>query len=175
MKTPTSPAALRVARTLTELSVFDVAEFVGIPRRAIAATEAGLSSTNDHNVRLIEFYEEKGIEFLGDLTFGRNVGRAGARWKSPTNLDATDIKQFHASQSGLMFRAARALLGVTQADLAKLADLRGNAIGKVEASEPWPTVIDKLRKHYEANGVEFLGWTDARTGLLYGVGARWKV
>ncbi|MDP9809878.1 DNA-binding XRE family transcriptional regulator [Rhizobium tibeticum] len=153
----------------------DVAGFVMIPRRAIAAAEAGLSSINDHNVRLIKFYESKGIEFLGDLTFGQDVGRAGARWKSPKNLDATDIKQFHASQSGLVFRAARALLGIKQADLAKRSDLRGNAIGKVEAGEQWPTVIDRLRRFYEANGVEFLGWTDARTGLLYGVGARWQV
>lgn len=175
MKTPTSPAALRVARTLTELHLSDVAEIVGIPRRAIAAAEAGVSGFNDHNVRLIEFYESKGIEFLGELTFGKDVARAGARWRSPTNLDIVNIEQYHVSNSGVSFRAARALLGVKQAEIAKRAGLKSNAIGKVEAGEPWPSVIDKLRKFYIESGVEFLGWSDAQTQLHYGVGARWAV
>lgn len=175
MKTPTSPAALRVARTLTELSLSEVAEIVRIPRRAIAATEAGVSVFNDHNVRLIEFYESKGIEFLGELTMGKEVARAGARWRVPADRDTVDIGEYHAVHGGVSFQAARALLGLKQTQTAERTGLKSSAIGRVEAGEPWPSIIDKLRKFYIKSGVEFLGWCDAHTQLYYGVGARWGV
>jgi DNA-binding XRE family transcriptional regulator len=175
MKTPTSPAALRVARALTELPLSEVAEIVLIQRRAIAAVEAGVSVFNDHNVRLIEFYESKGIEFLGELTFGKNVARAGARWRSPGDLDTVDLGKYRVVNSGVYFQAARALLGLKQTQIAERAGLKSSAIGRVEAGEPWPSIIDKLREFYIKSGVEFLGWSDAHTQLHYGVGARWAV
>lgn len=173
MKTPTSPAALRVARSLTRLHVSEVSEIVEIPRRAIAAVEAGESSVNEHNVRLLEFYESRGIEFLGELKFGKDVARAGARWVAPEKVDFIDSEEYHTEKTGLSFAAARSLLGLKQADVAEKSDVSVNAIVKLELGQPWPSSLEKLRKFYIDRGVEFLGWSDVRTQYYYGVGVRW--
>lgn len=129
---------------------------------------------NEHNVRLLEFYESRGIEFLGELKFGREVARAGARWRAPSNVDFTDGEQYHTEKAGTSFAAARNLLGLKQSQVAAESGLASNAIGKLETGQPWPSAVEKLRAFYIDKGVEFLGWSDARSQLNYGVGVRWQ-
>lgn len=174
MKTPTSPAALRVARSLTRLHVSEVSEIVEISRRAIAAVEAGESSVNEHNVRLLEFYESRGIEFLGELKFGKDVARAGARWVGPEKVDLIDSEEYHTEKAGVSFAAARNLLGLKQGQVAATSGVSLNAIGKLETGQPWLSSFETLHKFYLSSGVEFLGWSSVRTQLFYGVGVRWR-
>ncbi|WP_162246978.1 helix-turn-helix transcriptional regulator [Rhizobium sp. Root1220] len=145
-----------------------------IPRRAIAAVEAGESSVNDHNVRLLEFYESKGIEFLGELTFGKDVARSGARWIAPEKIDFIESEEYHTEKTGVSFAAARNLLGLKQAEAEARSGVSLNAIGKLETGQPWPSSLEKLHKFYLNSGVEFLGWSSVRTQLFYGVGVRWR-
>jgi hypothetical protein len=147
---------------------------VGFPRRAIAQAEAGLSYNNDHNVRLVEFYQSRGIEFLGDLAFAKDVLRAGARWTAPTAPDHADLAGYQGTTNAISFQAARALLGLKQAEVAEQSGISKNTISKLELGEVWPNLVEQLRDFYVGSGIEFLGWTNANTNVIYGAGVRWS-
>lgn len=145
-------------------------------RKAIAAAESGTSKVLEHNVQLIQFYEAEGIEFVGDLSFGKDVGRSGARWKAPGDLfaDASDRTGFHSEKFGTSFSAARSLLDLKQSEIAERASLPPSTVSALETGTPWPSSSAILRDFYVNQGVEFLGWGDAGSGLFYGVGVRWS-
>lgn len=175
MKTPTSADALRVARALLGVSIRELEPRVKLSRKAIAAAESGISTNVEHNVRLIEFYEAAGIELLGDLSFGKEVGRAGARWRAPDgNPPYTDELSFHTEKFRNSFAAARGLLGEKQSVIAEEARLPVTTVSSLELGHLWQAPSESLRRFYVDRGVEFLGWPDAqRSNTYYGVGVRW--
>jgi len=141
-------------------------------RKAIAAAESGTSSVLEHNVRLIHFYEAEGIEFLGDLSFGKDVGRPGARWKAPPD-HKSEKSEFHTEKFRTSFAAARGLFGVMQSVIAEQARLPVSTVSSLELGSLWPSSSATLQKFYMDRGVEFLGWEGPTPGLYYGVGVRW--
>lgn len=129
----------------------------------------------DLNLQLIDFYVAQGIEFLGQASIGTKASRAGARWIAPESpaLLGPDRDQFHAESSGMSFRAARALLNKTQNEVATESGLSTTAVKGLEMGHDWSASSRIMQDYYERSRVEFLGWSDARTRLFYGVGVRW--
>lgn len=175
MKTPTSPDALRVARALLRLSQRDAAAAAGMTQKALSAAESGKNSLLETNLQLIAFYEERGLEFLGEARIGRELARAGARWRAPAPDDAVPhaVSAFHAESHGVSFLAARSLLNIEQNEIAGSASLAVKTIRALERGAFWPDPFARLRRFYEGQGVEFVGWGDVATSRFYGVGVRW--
>lgn len=65
-------------------------------------------------------------------------------------------------------RAARALLGWSQADLAKKSGVSITVIARVETAvvDARISTIMALLNCFEANGIEFVGGSDDRTGVI---------
>ncbi|KPH05024.1 XRE family transcriptional regulator [Rhizobium acidisoli] len=178
MKTPTSADALRAARALLGVSIRDLEPRVGLMRKAIAASESGNSTILEHNLKLIEFYEAEGIEFLGDLSFGKKVGRPGARWRAPDDRSLSSLAasglNYHTERFRNSFAAARALLGDKQSVIAKATRLPATTVSSLELGQLWQNPSETLLQYYIERGVEFLGWQDAvRPNVYFGVGVRW--
>lgn len=175
MKTPTSADALRVARALLGLSQRDAAKAAEIAQKALSAAESGKNSLLETNLQLISFYESRGIEFLGEARIGKEIARAGARFRGPTgpHTVTSEAAEFHSESYGISFLAARSLLNKEQAYIAERSGLPLKTIRALEhgATRSEPTA--QLRKFYEGAGVEFTGWGDVATGRYYQVGVRW--
>jgi transcriptional regulator with XRE-family HTH domain len=174
MRLPAPPEALRVARALTAFSQQDAADRAGITRRYISTAETSESMLNI-NLVLVDFYVTQGIEFLGTATIGGEVVGAGARWRAPTSPDgpAKDRSLCRAEDLGISFRAARALLNMTQNLVADETGLPVASVKALERGEHWFAAAKSMQEYYERNHVEFLGWSDAATKRFYGVGVRW--
>ena len=174
MKTPTSAAALRAARALLGVSIRELEPRVKLLRKAIAAVEAGTSTTLEHNIRLIHFYEAQGIEFLGQLSFGVEVKMAGARWKAPQTASSSPDKAFRSEKFRNSFAAARGLIGSKQSAVAKATRLPATTVSSIELGHVWQAPSETLRRYYVELGVEFLGHPDpTNPSLFYGVGVQW--
>jgi len=69
-------------------------------------------------------------------------------------------------------KAARALLGISIADFAKLAGIGFTTLVRLESSDGVPSgnirTFEAVQKAFEAAGVEFIGTPDK------GAGVRWK-
>lgn len=174
MRLPAPPETLRVARALTTFAQQKVAELAGITRRYISNAETS-ESMFELNLQLVDFYVAQGIEFLGQASIGTEVSGAGARWLAPKSpaLLGKDRDQFHAESLGISFRAARALLNQSQNEVAFEAGLSIAAVKGLETGNDWVASSKAMQDYYERNRIEFLGWSDARTRLFYGVGVRW--
>ena len=125
---------------------------------------------------LVTYYQREGIEFLGEGAIGERVRRSGAKWISPGGPSGTEhtVKKFHSEPNDVSFRAARALLGKEQSEVAELAKLGVDAVKGLERGDNARRSYDVLRQWYEEQGVEFTGWGDIATRQFYGVGVRWK-
>jgi transcriptional regulator with XRE-family HTH domain len=70
-------------------------------------------------------------------------------------------------------KAARALLGISIADFAKLAGIGFTTLVRLESSDGVPSVnirtFEAVQKAFEQAGVEFIGTPDK------GAGVRWKL
>ena len=170
--------ALRVARHLTGLSQRDVEQRTRVARKSLIAAETEGSSRPTTLTRLRSFYEASGIEFLGtiDVASAKTSG-IGARWRLPEKIppSVSQLEAVHSERSGLAFAAARALLGLKQSEVVRLARMPATRIRSLETGvERDRTAQTRLRMFYEQQGVEFLGWGDVTRDLFYGVGVRWK-
>lgn len=175
MKTPTSADALRVARALLGLSQRDAAKAAEMTQKALSAAESGKNSLLETNLQLISFYESRGIEFLGEAKIGKEITRAGARFRGPPapHSDISGASEFHTESRAISFLAARSLLNKEQAYIAEKSGLPLKTIRALEHGATWSEPTAQLRKYYEGAGVEFTGWGDVATGRFYGVGVRW--
>lgn len=175
MKTPTSADALRAARALLGFSQREAAQAAKMTQKALSAAESGKNSLLETNLQLIAFYEKEGIEFLGEARIGKEIVRAGARWRGPSapHTELSDTSAFRAQDYGVAFRAARFLLNREQAEIAEASGLPLKTLRALEHGASLPEPHAKLRKFYEDAGVEFMGWGDVATDRFYGVGVRW--
>jgi transcriptional regulator with XRE-family HTH domain len=174
MRLPAPPETLRVARSLTALTQQKVAELAGVTRRYISNAETS-QSMFELNLQLVDFYVAQGIEFLGQASIGNKTSHAGARWLAPESpaLLGKASDRFHVEKLGISFRAARALLNKTQNEIVAETGLSIAAVKGLETGNDWLDSSKTLQDYYEGNRVEFLGWSDARSRLFYGVGVRW--
>jgi len=65
-------------------------------------------------------------------------------------------------------------MGTEQTEVADALGIRVAVMRDLERGKPSAPFQDKLRKWYEAKGIEFVGWGDVSTGKYYGVGVRWS-
>jgi len=122
---------------------------------------------------MVDFYVSKGIQFLGQASIGHEIAGVGAKWAAPDGpVRGEALRELKASVIPLPFRAARALLGKEQAEVASSAGLSVAAVKGLEAGKAWVDSTQALVRYYETEGVEFTGWGDPTSGKYYGVGVR---
>lgn len=175
MRIAAPPDALRVARALMNLSQRAAAEAAGVPQRYLTVVETSYSRIGT-NLELVDFYSAAGIELLGDFSIGKEVARAGARWSGPSSRDVgkAEKTRFHAEETRVSFRAARALLNKGQDEIAGLAGLSRATVKSLELGKAWEESHRALLAFYENVGIEFLGWGDPVANLYFGIGVRWS-
>ncbi|WP_245509904.1 XRE family transcriptional regulator [Rhizobium laguerreae] len=143
-------------------------------QKSISAAETSKSVLLETNLNLVDFYSSKGILFLGAGTVGEEVFRSGARWIGPDAPgDGTVLSMFHGEKNEVSFRAARALLNKTQAQVAEAANLTVDVVKGLESEARARGPHQALKEWYQHEGVEFTGWGNVSTGKFYGVGVRW--
>jgi DNA-binding XRE family transcriptional regulator len=95
-------------------------------------------------------------------------------------LDIVAISRFFGSMTVLIpqeaLRVARALLDLSQSEVAEGAKLAKKTVQRSEAG-PLSTAraSGRLQEFYEKQGVAFLGLVDLATGKVSGAGARWRM
>ena len=173
-----SSEALRAARNLARLSQRELEHAAEIARSSIVAAESPNAPSSPTMVRLRNFYENRGMEFIGNVDVATGIAeRLGVRWRMPAMIpqDFKTDDNFHTEPSGLAFGPARGILNLKQSEIAELSGISEHKIRNLEMSRPTDELTSKaLRRFYEANGIEFLGWGDVSRGVFYGVGVRWK-
>ncbi|WP_259672018.1 helix-turn-helix transcriptional regulator [Rhizobium sp. NZLR8] len=156
------------------LSQRAAAEAAGVPHRylTIVETSDGRIGTN---LDLVDFYSSAGIEILGEATIGKEIARAGARWSGPSSQDVgkAEKAKFHAEDTRVSFRAARALLNRGQEEVAALTGLSRATVKSLELGKAWEESHRTLLAFYESVGVEFVGWGDPVANRYFGIGVRW--
>lgn len=176
MKVPAPADALRVARALLGISQRTAAERAHIVQKSVSAAENGKNIQLDTNLALVAYYQSEGIEFLGEAKVGESIRRSGARWASPEVSSPFEMNnpRHRAELTDVSFRAARALLGKEQMEVADLTGLSVDAVKGLERGDRARRSYDVLRTWYEDQGVEFTGWGDVATRKFFGVGVRWR-
>lgn len=174
-----SSEALRAARNLARLSQRELEHAAEIARSSIVAAESPNAPSSPTMVRLRNFYENRGMEFIGNVDVATGIAeRLGVRWRMPSRIppDFETDGKVHTEASGLAFAPARGMLNLKQSKLAELSGISEHKIRNLETGRPTDEHSHKaLRSFYEENGIEFLGWGDVSRGVFYGVGVRWKV
>jgi transcriptional regulator with XRE-family HTH domain len=148
-------ASLRAARNLLGLSQVDVEAMTGIERRMIGRIEGGRWKLAPRAAfKLQDAYEKNGVEFL-----------------KPNDLIACGIRFRHSGQfdafKSAQLRAARAMLGLSQSELAALSGLDKSFIARLEQNKVEAVSIIRLEKlidRLSALGVELTPATD-RNGV----------
>lgn len=165
------PDALRAARALVGLTQTQLAAFIGVSRKSLAACETGSGATLKTIAALRDYYELSGIELLGTVNLTTNeVEGAGARWKVPERHNSYE-RGWRLLASGISFDAARVLLGLEQQEVARGAGLTPRQIGNLESGRSFTRKgHDRLRGFFEESGVEFLSLE--ANSLYFGVGVR---
>lgn len=158
-----------------KLSQRSAAEAARVPHRYLTIVETS-DSRIVTNLDLVDFYAAAGIELLGEASIGKAITRAGARWTAPSSPDVSKAakEKFHAEDTRVSFRAARALLNKGQDEIAELAGLSRATVKSLESGKSWEGSHQTLLSFYESAGVEFTGWGDPATGKYFGVGVRWN-
>lgn len=176
MRVPAPADALRVARALLDISQRVAAERANVLQKSVSAAESSKTVLLETNLALVDYYRAAGIVFLGECRIGETVVRSGARWsgpEGPTQFAAADAA-VHAEITDVSFRAARALLGLEQTEVARLADMGVDTVKGLERGDGGGRHYGLLRGWYEKRGVEFTGWGDISTRKFFGVGVRWR-
>ncbi|MGO6791071.1 XRE family transcriptional regulator [Rhizobium ruizarguesonis] len=152
------------------------AERAKIVQKSLSAAENSKSVLLETNLALIDYYRAQGIVLLGDGVVGDQVRRSGAMWSAPEGpaTSALGDTVFHTEATDISFRAARALLGKEQAEIAELSNIGVDAVKGLERGRDAGRSYAILRGWYEEQGVVFTGWGDIATRRFYGVGVRWK-
>ncbi|MGO7661643.1 XRE family transcriptional regulator [Rhizobium ruizarguesonis] len=156
------------------LSQRAAAEAAGVPHRYLTIVETSDARIGT-NLELVDFYSAAGIEFLGELSIGKEIARAGARWSGPSSQDVgrAEKARFHAEDTRVSFRAARALLNRGQDEIAGLTGLSRATVKSLELGKAWEESHRRLLAFYESVGIEFVGWGDPVANVFFGIGVRW--
>lgn len=175
MRIPAPPEALRVARALLGVSQRVAAQRAAVTQKSVSAAETGKIILFETNIALVDFYKSQGIEFLGEGPIGEKIRRAGAAWACPAGPAHVrgDVTQYHTEMAEISFKAARALLGLEQSQVAASAGVSIDAIKGVERGDGRGRSYDELRRWYEEQGARFTGWSDISSRSYFGVGVRW--
>ncbi|MDO1585630.1 XRE family transcriptional regulator [Rhizobium oryzicola] len=152
------------------------AERAHVMQKSVSAAESGKTVLVETNYALVDYYRSAGIVFLGEGQIGEEVQGAGAKWsgpEGPTHIPLAEA-DFHLERVDVSFRAARALVGKEQAEVARSAGISLDALKSLEKNVMRQSSYSKLRQWFEDQGVEFTGWGDISTQTFVGVGVRWR-
>lgn len=151
-------SCLLAARTLLGMSQPDVEAQTNVERRTIGCIESGkLKLVPREAFTLQSLYEKQDVEFLAPPL----EEKWGVRWKSPGRIDP-----FRSAQ----FRAARAILSLSQREMAALSGIDKNFISRLETDKPRAVSMDTVQRlviFIHESGVEL---TEA--GALFGAGVQ---
>jgi transcriptional regulator with XRE-family HTH domain len=173
MKPLVPPAALRVARALLGKSQVEISKAAGVALASLRAVETGTRSVPEANARLRNFYEDRGIEFLGLIDIGSGVATGvGARWRDPeTSSPQPQKEKLPSIEHEVSFGAARAYLALNMKDVTGATGLTERTLRAVESNQPVDSADRRrLVVYYRSLGVRLLGRRDADSGLYLGVG-----
>ncbi|MBW9113858.1 helix-turn-helix transcriptional regulator [Rhizobium cauense] len=148
------PGALRAARALMGLTQTQAAGAIRISRASLAACETGSVDTTLKTIAALrEFYQGRGIKFLGRTDWAQNVVHgSGAYW----HYQAAVLRRLPLPKER-NFSAARALLGLERREAADGAGLTSRQVGNLENGGSFTKKShDCLRDFYVGRGVEFL-------------------
>lgn len=176
MRVPAPADALRAARALLDISQREAAANAGIMQKSVSAAETSKGISLETNLALVDYYRRQGIEFLGEGIIGESIRRSGAKWIGPESPAGISINETlpHAETTDISFRAARALMGLNQFEVADRSSLTIDVVKGLERGINARRSYDSLRQWYEAQGIEFTGWGDVSRRMFFGVGVRWK-
>lgn len=146
-------------------------------QRSVSAVENSKIVLLETNLALVDYYRSEGIVFSGECRIGDVINRSGAMWASPDGPSTAALAgtDFHTEHTDVSFRAARALLGKEQAEIAELAKISIDTIKGLERRGHGDRSYNVLRRWYEEQGVQFTGWGDTASQKYYGVGVRWHI
>ena len=147
---PISPEQCRIARVLLNLSQAELAEAAHVARATLADFERGTRVPTHNNVQAIRtVLESAGIAFIP-----ANERGSGARLCVAPNVGATDESTISPEQC----RAARAVLNLSQTELAGAAGVGRSTVSDFEGASRRPNSanLTALRDALEAAGVAFI-------------------
>jgi transcriptional regulator with XRE-family HTH domain len=161
-------AQLRMARAALNWTVRDLAKAAGLHRNTIINIETGRRQGDSATLAKIDkVLTRAGIEFLEENDGGPGVRLSGRLQKTPSILTVS-IRQV---------KAARALLGWSQEDLAAAAGVSVPTVKRLEAGQGVlggrAETGRKIRTAIEAAGVEFIHEKDGGPGVRLGK-RRWR-
>ncbi|MBY5565958.1 helix-turn-helix transcriptional regulator [Rhizobium leguminosarum] len=153
------PDLLRAARCLLGYTQTGIEDLFKLKSRSVYTLEAGRYKLTPRFAYLLkEKYEEEGVEFTDA---GSDFGQ-GIRWRVPGRKDP---------YRRAMLPAARGLANLSQAQLAKIADVDQKFIARLELDD-FEAVsrvkLDRLEAALKARNVEFTSETTS-----FGAGVRW--
>lgn len=145
-------------------------------QKSIVQAEDPCSERFELNVTLVNFYADRGIEFLGETTFGGPIFRPGARWRIPDAFPSLpeNSEAIRKTSNGISLLAARSLLGLPRTAISDAVNVPRNTIAAVEGGRGWSETHDTLRSYYNSRQIDFLGWGKVEQDGYYGVGVRWQ-
>lgn len=164
---------LHAARDILDLRQTDVAEATGVSIRTINRMERGIGLVGFKNLGEIRsFLETHGVKFLeptekSDWTLVLPLALAPA----PTPTSPQD--RVYYPLPGVVFRAARVALGLSQSELAVRAGLAHTTVRRIEKDDKkiTPEMAYLLQKQLEKEGLKFLR-PDDDMGWRLGIDAR---
>jgi transcriptional regulator with XRE-family HTH domain len=145
-----SPEQSRAARALLNLSQAELAESAHVARATLADFERGARMPTHNNLQAIySALERAGIVFIP-----QSGGGPGVRLEAAPKTGMDDQVVMHSEQC----RAARAMLSLSQSDLAQQAGVGRSTVADFEASarRPNPGGLASLRNALESSGVIFI-------------------
>jgi transcriptional regulator with XRE-family HTH domain len=156
-----------MARAALNWTVRDLAKATGLHRNTITNIETGRREGDSATLaKLHKVLTRAGIEFLEENGGGPGV-RVSGRLQKTSSILTVSVRQV---------KAARALLGWSQEDLAEAAGVSVPTLKRLEAGEGLlggrAETGRKIRTAIEAAGVEFIHEKDGGPGVR--LGKRWR-
>ena len=154
-----SPEQCRGARGLLGLTQLEVAQSAHVATTTLADFEQEARVPTYNNLQAIRV----ALEAMGVAFISANGGGPGVRLRVAPKTDADVEPAISPEQC----RAARAVLNLTQTDLAQAAGLGRSTVADYERADrmPNPASLAALRKALEAAGVLFIDPNGGGSGL----------
>ena len=154
-----SPEQCRIARVLLNLSQAELAEAAHVARATLADFERGTRVPTHNNIQAIRtVLESAGIAFIP-----ANEGGLGARLRVARTVGTADEMTVSLEQC----RAARAVLNLSQTELAGTAGVGRSTVSDFESASRKPNRANlaALRDALEAAGIVFIDPNGGGPGL----------